>query len=398
MKLACVIHRYGPLATGGSEAHCRAITQQLSRDHDVTVLTSCATDYVTWANVLAPGRSSDGPVAVERFPVDRPRHLNRFRELSERLFAERATADEEDEWFRENGPRVSGLLTHLERHDRDYDRVLFWSFRYFPTWFGLPIVADRAILLPTAEDDELIRTSMQAGPFFERPRAMLYLTPEEQSLVEGRIEGEAPPSAVIGAGLEPPPAPGPRAALDALVGAGPFLLYLGRVDRNKGCDRLFAMYRDYLDAEAGRGRQHPLPLVLAGPVLLPVPSHPHVRALGEVSASTRDDLLAHARALVMPSPFESLSLVVLEAWNRGTPVVVNGRCRPLRGQVLRADGGVYYELPGEFIEAVRLMADRSEVACALGQQGLRYVEREYRWQRVREKLEYVLGLPSTHAG
>jgi glycosyltransferase involved in cell wall biosynthesis len=392
MKLACVVHRYGPLVTGGSEAHCRAIAQQLSRDHDVTVLTSCATDYVTWANVLAPGRSVDGPVAVERFPVDRPRHLNRFRELSERLFAERATLDEEDEWFRENGPRVPGLLTHLERHGRDYDRVIFWSFRYFPTWFGLPIVADRAILLPTAEDDALIRTSTRTGAFFARARAMLYLTPEEQELVESRLEGPPPPSAVIGSGLEPAAAPGPRAALDPLVGAGPYLLYLGRVDRNKGCDRLFALYRDYLDAEAARGQAHELPLVLAGPVLLPVPSHPNVRALGEVPASTRDDLLAHARALVMPSPFESLSLVVLEAWNRGTPVVVNGRCHPLRGQVLRADGGVFYELPGEFIEALRLMADRPEVARVLGRQGLSYVEREYRWPGVREKLERVLGL------
>jgi glycosyltransferase involved in cell wall biosynthesis len=389
MKLACVVHRYGPQATGGSEAHCRALAHHLAQQHDVTVLTSCATDYVTWANGLAPGRSADGPVAVERFPVDRPRRLNRFRDLSERLFAGRATPDEEDAWFQENGPRVSGLLAHLEGRGREYDRVLFWSFRYFQSWFGLPIVADRAILVPTAEDDDLIRTSTRVGAYFARARAMLYLTPEEQALVESRLEGPAPPSAVIGAGLDPPSASRPRAALDPIVGPDPYLLYLGRVDRNKGCDRLFALHLEYLEQERSAGRAG-LPLVLAGPALLPLPRRDGLLALGEVDAATRDDLLAHARALVMPSPYESLSLVVLEAWNRGTPVIVNGRCLPLRGQVRRANGGVYYDLPGEFVEAVRLMAGDPELARAFGAQGREYVDREYRWKRVTDRVNLIL--------
>ncbi len=57
MKLACVVHRYGPQATGGSEAHCRAIAHRLAPRHDVTVLTSCAIDYVTWAQRAAAGPS-----------------------------------------------------------------------------------------------------------------------------------------------------------------------------------------------------------------------------------------------------------------------------------------------------------------------------------------------------
>ena len=104
----------------------------------------------------------------------------------------------------------------------------------------------------------------------------------------------------------------------------------------------------------------------------------------------RDALLAHARALVMPSPFESLSLVVLEAWNRGTPVIVNGRCRPLKGQVTRANGGVYYELAGEFVEAVRLMAGNPALARSFGRQGLEYVDRAYRWEGVMKGVESVL--------
>src|SRR5262249_21029108 len=142
MKLACVIHRFGPQMTGGSEAHCLAIATQLAaRGHDVEVLTSCATNYVTWANALSPGESREGALRVRRFPVARPRHLNRFRDISDWVFTERATEAEQESWFRENGPDMPALLDYLRTEGRNYDRVLFWSYRYYPAFFGLPIVA-----------------------------------------------------------------------------------------------------------------------------------------------------------------------------------------------------------------------------------------------------------------
>ena len=133
----------------------------------------------------------------------RQRRLNRFREISEHVFAGRATPGEQDTWFRENGPEMPALLEHLEKHGHEYDRVLFWAFRYYHAWFGVPLVADRAVLVPTAEDDDLIRTATVLGPFFARPRSYLFLTPEERELVAARCEGHLPSSEVIGAGLDP---------------------------------------------------------------------------------------------------------------------------------------------------------------------------------------------------
>jgi glycosyltransferase involved in cell wall biosynthesis len=388
MKLLCVVHRYGPGVAGGSEAHCRAIAQHLAAEHEVTVATTCAEDYITWADAFAPGESLDGAVKVVRFRVARQRSLPTFWALSDRVFEQRATDDEQREWFVLNGPEAPGLLEFLRTHGREYDRVLFWAFRYYPTWFGLPLVADRAILLPTAEDEEIIRSATILGPFFSSPRAFLFLTPEEQQLVAGRTPGPLAPSEIIGSGLDAASTRPSRHLLDALGIPDDFLLYLGRVDRNKGCDELFANYVAY--ARGGVEGESPLPLVLAGPVLLPVPEHPLVRALGRVDDAVRDALLAHARALLMPSPFESLSLVVLEAWNRGTPVIVNGRCRPLRGQVRRANGGLYYEYPDEFRLSVARLARDRELARAFGEQGLQYVEAHYRWPHVMEKVEAVL--------
>jgi glycosyltransferase involved in cell wall biosynthesis len=379
LKLACVIHRFGADIAGGSESHCRAVAHHLAAAHDVTVLTSCARDHVTWENHYAEGESADGRLRVRRFPVVRRRDLPRFRDISRLVFSGRASEADQDVWFRENGPVVPALLDELQARGRGYDCVLFWSYRYFPTYFGLPLVADRAILLPTAEEDPLIRAAA-LEPFFSRPAGYLFLTPEEADLVAERAPVRAP-SAVIGCGIDPVPASAPRPATSV---PDPFVLYLGRVDPNKGCESLLRYFSRYVDG--GRA----ITLVLAGPQNMPVPDKPSIRALGFVEAGVRDALLSRARVLLMPSPYESLSMVVLEAWNHGLPVLVNARCAVLRGQVRRADGGLYYRTCAEFAAALDYLLDRPDEARALGAQGLAYVEREYRWPTVMQKIESVL--------
>ena len=156
MKLALVVQRYGRDIAGGSEAHCREIAQRLAARHDVTVLTTCARDYVTWADAYPPGESMDGPVAVRRFPVARRRRLKLFADLSDLVFDGVASPEAQDAWFRENGPDAPQLLEHLAHRGREYDRVLFWTFRYAPSYFGVPLVSERAILVPTAEEDPAI--------------------------------------------------------------------------------------------------------------------------------------------------------------------------------------------------------------------------------------------------
>jgi glycosyltransferase involved in cell wall biosynthesis len=382
VKLACVVHRYGADIAGGSEGHCRLVAEHLAAAHDVTVLTTTARDHVTWANHYAAGRSRVDGVTVLRFHVDRRRNLQRFRELSARVFSGRASDAEVEQWFVENGPRSAALLRHLERHGRDYDIVLFWAYRYAGAYFGLPLVRDRAVLVPTAEDDPLVRVPA-LDRYFMLPRAVFFLTPEEETLVDDRLAGTAA-RAVIGCGVDPPASSDPR-RLAALDLPRDYVLYLGRVDPNKGCATLFSHFIRY--AESGRNATT---LVLAGPANMPIPAHSAIRHLGYVDDGTRDALLDRARLLVMPSPYESLSMVLLEAWNRGISALVNGRCAVLKGQVLRADGGLYYRDHGEFAEALDYLLAHPDAARALGAQGRDYVDREYRWPIVMSKIETVL--------
>jgi glycosyltransferase involved in cell wall biosynthesis len=384
MKLACVVHRFGADIAGGSEAHCRTIAEHLAAHHDITILTTCAHDHISWKNEYEAGRSRLGPLEIVRFPVGRLRSLHRFREISELAFSGTASDAEQEHWFSENGPDAPGLIEHLRTRGADYDAVLFWAFRYAEVYFGLPLVADRAILVPTAEEDPVIRMSILES-FFERPAGWIFLTPEEQELVERRLRRPASPSCVIGSGLDPAPALTAAVDLGRLALRDPFILYLGRIDPNKGCADLLQHFARFKAEHPG-----PVQLVMAGPANMPLPDHPDVRYLGFVDAATREALLSRTAFLVMPSRFESLSLVLLEAWNQGVGAVVNGHCAVLKGQAIRANGALYYRNYDEFARCLGLLLERRDLAQALGQQGRDYVEREYRWPTVIEKIDRLL--------
>ncbi|MSO46375.1 MAG: glycosyltransferase [Acidobacteria bacterium] len=381
MKLAFVVQRYGADIAGGSEGHCRDLAERLSGRHDIAVLTTCAKDYVTWENAFPAGRSAESGVTVHRFPVARPRRIKVFADLSDEVFDGGASPDRQHEWFRENGPEVPELLEYLRTEGSTFDLVVFWTFRYYQSYFGLPLVADRSVLVPTAEEDDAINLDV-LPEFFNKPAGYLFLTPEEEQLVSDRALRPLHPSVVAGLGLEPV-APGAisRGPIDALGIPAAYLLYLGRVDRNKGCDALLENFQEY-------AATHPdITLVLAGPTKMQIPEHPRIRALGYVSNEVRESLLAHARALVVPSWYESLSIVLLEAWNHGIPALVNGRCKVLQGQVRRANGGLYYMFPAEFDEAADYLLGNPEQRDAMGRQGLAYIEREYRWPTVLSRVE-----------
>jgi glycosyltransferase involved in cell wall biosynthesis len=382
MKLACVIHRFGADIAGGSESHCRVVAEHLALTHDVTILTTCAKDHVTWKNHYPRGQSQVGPLSVLRFPVARQRDLHRFMDISDLVFADRASPVEQEQWFRENGPDTPELLDHLRRHGAEYDRLLFWSYRYYHSYFGVPLVAARAVLVPTAEEDPLIRVDA-LDQLFALPAGYVFLTPEEAELVGARAPARTP-SAIIGCGLDPVARAPDLSRLDDLGIEDPFVLYLGRIDPNKGCAALIRNFLRYV----ALGR--PIQLVMAGPSSMEVPDHASIRALGFVDDEVREALLARARVLVMPSPFESLSMVLLEAWNHGLPVLVNARCRVTRGQTVRADGGLYYRNVAEFEAALEYLLTHDETRGRLGAQGRAYVDREYRWPTVMAKLETLL--------
>jgi glycosyltransferase involved in cell wall biosynthesis len=378
VKLAIVVQRYGTEINGGAELLARHVAERLARFADVQVLTTCARDYVTWRNELPAGEERVNGIPVRRFPVARPRHVRDFGLRSRFVFEHRHSIADELNWLRSEGPYSPALIRHIARHQADWDFVLFVSFRYYPAFHGARTVPGKAILIPTAERDPAIGLSAFT-PVIAGARAVIYLTPEERALVDG-ITHRQGPGAVIGVGSNIPDRPEPGRFRRRFNIRRPFAIYIGRVDPNKGCTELFDHFQQYATA-------HPegLDLVLIGSTQLEIPSHPRIRHLGYLPDEDKFDALAAADVLVMPSPFESLSIVVLEAWGLAKPVLVNGRCDVLRGQCLRSQGGLFYEDAREFVEALNYLDATGPGGTILGRHGREFFQRYYTWPSVERK-------------
>jgi len=388
LRLAFVVQRYGPEIDGGAEHECRRVAEALAPFHDIEVLTTCARDYLTWKNVYRPGVETIGGVRVRRFPVDRPRRVRSFGRYADWLYAHPHTFFDEAEWVRRQGPLALSLVEWIRAHADDHDGFVFFTYLYLPTLLGLPLVADRAVLVPTAHDERPIYLDLFRG-LFRLPRALVFQVEEERALVEGRFHTGHLPSAVIGAGVDPLADTQPDRFRRQHGLAGPYLLYVGRVDVEKGC-------RELVDAFlAWRARaSEPLRLVLMGTVAMRLPRHPALVTLGFRPEVEKWDALSGATALVMPSPHESFSFVILEAWTEGTPVLATARSPVLRGHLERSGGGLLYDgSPGDFAARLdALLADEGP-RKQWGERGRAYVEARYRWPiitaRWREFLDRV---------
>jgi len=392
MRLAFVIQRYGLEVNGGAELHCRWLAERLAERHEVEVFATRALDYLEWRNHYPAGTAVVNGLKVHRFPVRRPRNARVFASLSNVVFYDSHTREEEEAWVRENGPFSPKLVKAVTAARDRFDFFFFYCYRYYQTWAGLPAVSDRAILVPTAEEDPAIHLGI-FKPFFRSPRGIVYLTPEEQALVEEAGDNRAVPSVVIGSGLD---LPDPCASLDFRKKHGlvrPLILYVGRIDKNKGCITLFAYFKKFLE-ETG----FDVDLVLAGKAVVEVPDHPRIRHLGFITEEEKVAALRECELLVMPSPYESLSVITLEAWKLGRPVLANARCRVLAGQCLRSNGGLFYHGYAEFAESLKLLLGRPSVRETLGAQGRRYVEQEYSWETVLGKVEGLLARVGSASG
>jgi glycosyltransferase involved in cell wall biosynthesis len=386
MKIAVVIQRYGADITGGSESHCRAIVNRLARFADVDVLTTCARDYVTWRNDYAEGLDEVQGIPVRRFRTDRVRQPRKFDQFSQQLYTQPHSYFDEVEWMVRQGPYAPGLFQYLKTHADDYAAVLFYTYLYPTTFFGMQYVPRKAIFVSTAHHEPPLFFDI-FRMLFHLPQAFFYLTEEEKELVHSTFHNQQIPYEVLGTGVGSGDAVQPRAFRDKYGIPGDFLLYAGRIDAGKGCRQMLDFFTHY---KATHDRD--LTLVLMGKAAMPLPKRDDVRMLGFVSDDDKLNGMSAAAALLMPSPLESLSIVTLEAWSVGTPVIVNGGCAVLRGHCLRSNGGLYYTDYDEFEACLDLLLEQRELAAALGANGRHYIQQHYQWDVIDQKLMKVVDL------
>jgi glycosyltransferase involved in cell wall biosynthesis len=374
-----VVQRYGPQIVGGAEAACRQFARRLAAmGAEVAVYTSCAIDSVTWANELPEGESIDEGVRVVRFPTTQPRSAG-FERLSHRLFTcAEAEPGLEERWVREQGPLVPGLIQAIRTQSRRSgapDLWIFYTYLYYPTLFGLPAVAQRSVLHPALHDEAQARLGM-VRRLLRQPAGLYLHSPEEWELVLALAGWPPAEIGMIGLGVEEGTGDPVAFRRGAGLGGDPFLLSLGRVEDGKGTTDLARMFAIYKQRHPG-----PLKLVIAGPVVQSPPPHADIVVTGRLSDDHRWGALEAAAAFIHPSPAESFAIVLLEAWTKARPALVNATSLVTSGHARRSRGGLAYRDYAGFEAALELVLGDSDVAAGLGSSGAAYAAR-FHWDAV----------------
>lgn len=385
-RVAIVVQRCHERLVGGAEALAWQYAQLLSARYEVDILSSTAFDYQAWDNDLEPGVEKREGISIHRFTVERGRG-SYFHALHRNMLSafERSPSSEplqrygwpealEEEFIRAQGPNCPGLQQHLVAHGDDYAAVFFLPYLYPPTLDGTRALRHRRwALIPALHDEPPAYLKTFARMARRAPR-LLWNTEAERRL--GKRIWNVDHGNVVAMTVETDP-------VSAASEERSYLLYCGRIDVSKGCALLLDAFSAYKSAHP----ESDVELVLTGNDVLGVGNRKDVRYLGFVDETRKFELMAGALAFVQPSPYESLSIVLLEAMAQGTPIIVNGQCEVLVDHVHASGSGQVFrgqdELVAAFASVVAMGAgERSQ----LGRKARDYVLANYSREQVAGRL------------
>jgi glycosyltransferase involved in cell wall biosynthesis len=387
-KIAIVVQRCHETIVGGSEALAWQYATLLSHDFQVEVLTTTALEYRDWANDLSSGTEIKQGVTINRFPVTIGRSPY-WHKLHERLLRDfQFSASEhmnsgskkripwsialQEEFIRRQGPYSEPLISFIEEQWSNYQSVIFITYLYPTTYFSLPqIPASRTLLAPTLHDEPPAYLSAYKY-MAQRVRSLIWLTNAEK-LLGNKLWGELPGS-VISMGVETTPYSPNNIEY-------PYILYCGRIDSSKGCNELMNFFVQFK-----QNHQSNLRLLLTGKAEVEIVRHPDIEFRGFVSKEEKFKLMAGASIFVMPSPYESFSIVTLEAMAQRTPVLVNGRCQVLVEHVVLSKGGVIYQDYESFSQAILELMKDPQQSAEMGELAREYVVSHYTFDTVKQRL------------
>ncbi len=387
-KIALVNQRYGLEVNGGSEYYTRLIAERLANHFEVDVITTKALDYTTWANYYKNDVEKINGVNVLRFPVKALR-ADDFNDYNGRYLEYIRTngtdLKREDVWFEKQGPLCPDAIDYIRKNKDKYDVFIFVTYLYYLTVKGLPEVAEKAVLIPTAHEEPFIHFKT-FETIFNLPKAFVFLTDEEKSLVQNLFSCKNIMCDVMGTGVEIPSVPDAAAFREKYNINDEYIIYVGRIDEGKDCPMLFKYFLEYKK----RHSESKLKLILMGKQVCDIPKSNDIISLGFVSEEDKFNGICAAKCLVLPSKFESLSISVLEAMSLSVPVIVNGVCQVLKGHCTKSNGGLYYMNYFEFEGIIDYIFSHNTEYLQMCLNARKYITDNYEWDAIMKKFENLI--------
>jgi glycosyltransferase involved in cell wall biosynthesis len=386
-RIGLVVPRYGEDLLGGAERATQNLAEQLvaSDVAQVQVLTTCARDHLTWQNELPAREMLTHNVPVRRFPVAHGlRDAARYNALHLRWMHQHVlSADEQHEWVNQSAHSPE-LYAYIETRGQTFDFLVFGPYFSGTTLYGSAIYPERSILWLHLHD-EIYARLRPLHEMYRACRGVMFNTYPESRLAQ-RLYGVHPGGQIIGEIVSVAmPSPNGEQFRKQYNLREPFILYAGRLERGKNIALLVEYFLKY---KRQRGGATKLALIGWGPEK--IPRHSDIISLGLVNEQAKWDAYAAATLLCQPSLNESFSIVMMEAWLSGAPVLVHADCDVTRFSVVQSNGGLYFRDYDEFEAALDVLLTDDQLRRRMGENGKRYVQAEYSADAVLERFETAL--------
>jgi glycosyltransferase involved in cell wall biosynthesis len=371
-RVAVVMSRYGPGFVGGAEKSLGVMAEALHRaGQHVEIFTTCACTETKWSDELPEGTETSEGIPVHRYRIE-PHDPDLFQQAIRAIEGSAGLVSPEMEaQFLLHSLRSTRLLRDLATSREQFDAIIVGPYLLGLAFEVVRAFPEQTLLVPCFHAEPLARLHSWQQ-VYGAVGGILYHSPEEQDLAQADLGLNHPGGHCIGAYVDTArPGNAPRGR--ARVGADrPYLLYCGRYLVQKGLPVLLDYARRYSEERAGR-----FTFVFVGQGDVLIPRAPWARDLGFVADQVQRDVLAGAAALLHLSPYESLSLVALEAWCQGIPVLAHEHCAVLTGHLQRGRGGQMIADYESFAAALDDLWKHPEEWQARGRQGQDYVRRTF---------------------
>jgi glycosyltransferase involved in cell wall biosynthesis len=386
-KLAIVVQRCHKNIVGGSEYEAWQYANLLKKSYEVYILTTTAVELEKWDNVLPEGDEIRSGICIKRFKVTQGRadywidindllldeHRNKakiFKKSMDRLIDWPISLQEE--FIYKQGPYSDDLITFLSQESGQYKAVIFITYLYPTTYFGIFVVPkSKIIFVPTLHNEA--PAYLSAYKYMARRARIIFWNTDSECRFGSSLWGRLP-GFVIGMGVET------RKFSPARLNF-PYLLYCGRINVSKGCSQLFDNFLKFK-----RSFPSDLCLVLTGDSSIEIPSSKDIIFKGSVSEEEKFALMSGASIFVMPSLNESFSIVTLEAMAQKTPVLASDGSEVIVDHIRRSGGGLLYSDYESFKTGINSLLESEDKVRKMGEKGRKYVEENYNVTKVFSKL------------
>jgi len=403
-KIAIVVQRYGLEINGGAELHARLLAEKLSNIYNVEVITTCAVDHDSWDNHYLQGVDVINGIKVRRFRTLKKdfKKFNQFNKIVQKLHKYNSRklsllnflylyykrkhykkAFNFNEWLEVQGPFSNDLIDFIGEKKEDYKAFIFFTYLYHPTNIGIREVAEKSILIPTAHDEPQFYLDGYKQ-LFSSAKFIMYNTQVEKDLVE-RVypQTKKTKSEIAGIGFDD---------YDTILNELPeylsqkkYFIYIGRIVEDKGCVMMIEYFNNFKKTYP---EYQDIKLVLVGKNYLEekITQKEDIILTGFVDDNLKNTLLANACALIMPSFYESLSLITLEAMLLKIPVIVNKNCDVLYSHIEKSETGRSFTNNSEFSQALIFYINQTQKdITAEGDKAKDYVLKNYSWDNIINK-------------